>query len=114
MSVQQLLESIRSQPGNIEFNDVLAVINDHYNYTPTAFRNGDTDNAAGSNEGSCKIFAFARLHDLDKDQTLACFGKYYRDDVLANPAGEDHANIRNFMRYGWDGISFEQAALADK
>lgn len=114
MSVEQLLEKIRSQATPPEFEEVMNVINDNYTYTATAFRNGDIDNAAGTNEGSCKIFAFAQLHGLDKEQTLACFGKYYREDVLGKPDGNDHANIRNFMRYGWGGIDFEQAALDAK
>ena len=27
---------------------------------------------------------------------------YYRD-VLATPDGDDHPNIRNFMKSGWEG-----------
>lgn len=64
-------------------------------------------NEAGRNEGSCKISALARLHGLDQSQTLALFGDYYRKDVLENPTGNDHQNIRNFMRDGWDGIVFK-------
>jgi len=63
------------------------------------------------NEDSCKIFAFGKLHNLDKDQTLACFGKHYREDVLLQPGGSNHANIRNFMEHGWEGIKFEGEAL---
>ena len=42
------------------------------------------------------------------------FGSYYRDDVLGDPSGEDHANIRNFMKYGWDGVLFDSNALTAK
>jgi hypothetical protein len=45
---------------------------------------------------------------------LACFGSYYRKDVLENPNGTDHQNIRNFMNRGWEGISFEKEALGIK
>ena len=114
MSLENLLEKIRNQPASVEFDDVIATITDCYDYTPSGFSNGDTVNAAGTNEGSCKIFAFAQLNNLDQEQTLACFGKYYREDVLANPDGEDHANIRNFMQHGWGGISFEKPALTPK
>jgi hypothetical protein len=48
---------------------------------------------------------------LNEKQTLACFGKYYREDVLRHPENDDHANIRNFMLYGWEGIVFEGEAL---
>jgi hypothetical protein len=68
-------------------------------------------NESGTNEGSCKIFAFAQLNDLSVEQTLACFGKYYREDVLENPEGNDHGNIRNFMISGWEGVKFSCEAL---
>lgn len=94
----------------------MKVITDNYHYTPTRFSNGlDRDvivNEARTNEGSCKIFAFAQFNDLNEQQTLACFGHYYREDVLQNPEGDDHANIRTFMHHGWPGIDFEGSALS--
>ncbi|NNF96141.1 MAG: hypothetical protein HKM94_04340 [Halobacteria archaeon] len=47
-------------------------------------------------------------------ETLACFGKYYREDVLQHPQGTDHLNIRTFMRHGWSGIQFEYPALTPR
>lgn len=44
------------------------------------------------------------LHKLTKEQTLNGFGGYYREDVLKNPQGTDHEQIRNFMNHGWDGV----------
>lgn len=111
MSLTAFLQRLRETPEQIEFADTIAAIEAHYHYTPTAFRNGDVDNAAGQNGGSCKIFAFARLQGLSPDETLACFGRYYRDDVLQHPEGSDHQNIRNFMRSGWSGVAFEGQAL---
>jgi len=67
--------------------------------------------SAGSNEGSCKILAFAKMQKLTQEQTLALFGGYYRDDVLKHPNGDDHANIRNFMLCGWAGVSFDGEPL---
>lgn len=93
----------------------MQVIGQHYDYRPSRFRNGLGDsciiNEPGSNEGSCRIFAFAALNRLDEAATLACFGDYYRRDVLGNPDGTDHANIRSFMRHGWAGIEFEHPPL---
>lgn len=51
---------------------------------------------------------------MSKDETLALFGDFYRVDVLGNPNGEDHQNIRNFMQFGWDGIEFMGEALMKK
>ena len=85
-----------------------------YDFTPTAFKNGDTHNEVGQNSGSCKLLAFAKLEGFDKAQTLACFGAFYRNDILENPSGDNHQNIRNFMKYGWKGIHFEDVALKMK
>lgn len=117
MSIAPLLQRLRNDPESIEFSRVIETINAHYDYTPTQFSNGIgadcVTNAAGSNEGSCRIFAFGQLHNLNEQETLACFGQFYRD-VLQNPDGSDHANIRTFMRHGWSGIHFDGIALTAK
>ncbi len=111
MSLTAFLQRLRETPEQIEFADAIAAIESHYRYTPTAFRNGDVENAADQNGGSCKIFAFAKLQGLSQNETLACFGRYYREDVLQHPDASDHQNIRNFMRSGWSGITFAAEAL---
>ena len=111
MSPTPFLQRLRETPDQVEFTDTIAAIEAAYEYTPTAFANGDVHNAAGQNGGSCKIFAFGRLQGLSERETLACFGRYYRDDVLGHPDAVDHANIRTFMRTGWSGIVFEGEAL---
>ncbi len=108
MYVEELLNLIDLAPDKIEFRQVIDCIDRNYEYSPTAFSNGDLSNSAGENEGSCKIFAFAKLHDLSKAQTLSCFGSYYRRDVLENPNGSNHKNIRNFIETGWRGIEFSK------
>lgn len=110
-TLADLLSQIKQQAQSIEFEQVMQVIAENYQYQPTRFTNGDLVNEAGTNEGSCKIFSFAQLNELNEQQTLACFGHYYREDVLANPAGNDHGNIRNFMKTGWQGIAFKSVAL---
>ncbi len=97
------------------FTETMTVIADNYLYQPTRFTNGLQDdvlvNETGSNEGSCKIFAFALLHQFNSQQTLELFGDYYRIDVLTNPNGTDHQNIRNFIKYGLDGLHFDGDVL---
>lgn len=114
MSIKDLLQQLQTSPEKIEFADVMSTIDDAFVFSATAFKNGDAHNAAGTNNGSCKLFAFAKLQQLDQASTLALFGDYYRIDVLNNPGGDDHANIRNFMQFGWDGITFEGQALSAK
>ena len=111
MTLEDFLQKLQTTPAAVEFTDTMAVIDGLYSHTPTAFQNGDIRNEAGQNNGSCKLFAFARLQGLDEAQTLACFGRYYRDDVLQHPQGTDHQNIRQFMQHGWKGIAHEGDAL---
>ncbi|MFL0801262.1 MAG: HopJ type III effector protein [Agarilytica sp.] len=114
MNQKELLTQLRTAPESIEFDQAMATIANHYDYTPTRFENGEVVNEAGTNEGSCKLFAFAKLNGLSEMETLALFGKYYRNDVLENPTGNDHGNIRNFILDGWLGIRFEGEALIAK
>lgn len=112
MTLTELLAGLQAE--RYDFEDVQAYIQARYDYSPTAFDNGLGDdrarNAAGQNEGSCRLFAFASLEGLDEQDTLRCFGRHYRH-VLADPDGQDHANIRQFMRHGWAGIRFDGTAL---
>jgi hypothetical protein len=114
MSLQSFLEKIKNN-SPVSFDETLAVITEHYHYQPTMFSNGpagnEVINAAGTNEGSCKIFAFAKQNQLNEQETLSLFGDYYRLDVLGNPQGAGHLNIRHFMEYGWAGIRFDGAVL---
>jgi len=113
-TVTDLIILLENKPQTIEFEQVMQVINNNYDYSPEAFTNGELFNETATNEGSCKIFSFALLNKLNQEQTLACFGRYYREDVLANLTGDDHANIRNFMVSGWQGIEFKSIALKPK
>ncbi len=114
MPLETFLRQLRDVPERLEFDTTMAVIDDWYDYNPVAFQNGALVNAVGENPGSCKLFAFARLQNLTEQETLACFGRYYREDVLQNPDADTHPNIRNFMSSGWAGIAFDGAALTPK
>lgn len=114
MKLDDFLLKLDQSPELIEFNETMDVIDDNYDFTPAKFTNGDTLNEENENNGSCKIFAFGLLNSLSEQQTLACFGRYYREDVLAHPESNDHQNIRNFIKSGWDGIHYSSAALIEK
>lgn len=111
LTVEALIERLNTAGKHVDFEQVMQVITNHYHYQASRFSNGDLVNEAGSNEGSCKIFAFALLHNLSEQATLECFGDYYRQDVLKNPTGTDHGNIRHFMKTGWAGIHFDKQVL---
>lgn len=111
MKIDSFLEKLNQNPESISFAETIAVIEENYTFEPTAFENGVLHNAAGENSGSCKLFAFAEIHNLSEAATLSCFGAYYYDDVLKNPEGINHQNIRNFMKTGWEGIAFYGSPL---
>lgn len=111
---EQLDDLIQSlQSNSISFKEVIAFIEDRYQHQPTAFRNGEAYNEASQNQGSAKVFSFAQLNKLSKEDTLLLFAEHYRA-VLDNPEGTDHQNIRQFMKNGWEGIRFEGKALTAK
>ena len=58
MQISDLLEKLTSKPEQVEFKEVMAAISANYHYQPCTFSNGELVNRAGTNEGSCKIFAF--------------------------------------------------------
>ena len=106
------MSNYKSTPST-SFQEVLNHIDENYHFTPTVFKNGNQYNEAGQNNGSCKVFSFAKLNNLSKEETLALFCEHYQA-VLDTPEATDHQNIRNFMELGWDGISFDNVALEKK
>jgi hypothetical protein len=113
-TTESLIVELSTNAATVSFEQVMQVINDNYVYTATTFTNGGLVNEAGTNEGSCKVIYFCKLNNLSEQQTLACFGRYYREDVLEHPQANDHGNIRNFIKTGWSGIEFNGIALVVK
>lgn len=114
MTIEDFKSRLRDTPTAIAFSDTMTVIDANYDFMPTAFSNGSLENKAGENSGSCKLFAFAKMQGFTNSETLACFGAYYFDDVLKDPNGDGHQNIRNFMKNGIEGLSFAADALKKK
>jgi len=114
MKLDTFIQRLNSAPDSINFDDTMTAIDSSYDFSPTAFKNGALINKAGENNGSCKLFSFAKLNNLSKQQTLNCFGAYYRDDVLKHPDANNHQNIRTFIKTGWDGIVFDSTPLIPK
>ncbi|MBP6073250.1 MAG: HopJ type III effector protein [Flavobacterium sp.] len=114
MTIQAFIEKLKKTPETITFAETIETVESNYEFTPTAFKNGNQHNGAEENSGSCKVFAFAKIQQLTQAETLACFGAYYFEEVLGDPEGTNHQNIRNFMQSGWNGIQFEGVALSLK
>ncbi len=114
MTIELFKNKLKNAPDTIEFSETMAVIEANYNFFPTAFTNGTLQNESGENSGSCKLFAFAKAQSLTKEETLVCFGKFYFDEVLNDPNGTGHQNIRNFVKTGFEGLSFNEEPLSKK
>ena len=103
------LEELQKLP----FKEVIAYIDENFDYTASSFKNGTLVNAENENQGSAKIFYFAKLNNLSVEDTLKLFAEHYQA-VLDDKEGLSHQNIRNFIQYGWEGITFENTVLKKK
>jgi hypothetical protein len=62
LNTSTLLEKLNTTPSH-HFAETIAVIEQHYDFEPTAFENGIQHNAAGENSGSCKLFALQKCRN---------------------------------------------------
>ncbi|MEP6342202.1 MAG: HopJ type III effector protein [Maricaulaceae bacterium] len=113
MTLSDYIAALSTHPTSFNFTATLEVIDTHYAFTPATFKNGAVENLAGTNSGSCKVFSFALLHKLSPAQTLNMFAEHYQN-VLDDPNGNAHANIRAFMQDGFAGLSFDTSALSPR
>ena len=121
--VLEALKELSSQEfglANVKFTEVMAKIDELYDHNPQfGYSSGvgtdgfETENKAGTNAGSNKVFYFAKMHDFTEEMTLRLFCEHYQD-VLDTPEGQSHLNIRSFMKNGWAGIHFEGETLRAK
>ena len=111
---EQLITLIEKLKDNsLSFKEVIEFIETYYQHHPAAFKNGEVHNEATQNQGSAKVFAFAQLNNLSKEDTLLLFAEHYQA-VLNTPDGTDHQNIRQFIIHSWPGVIFERQALLAK
>ena len=114
MTIQEFKTRLKETPTKVAFSETIEIIEANYNFTPTSFTNGDLKNEAGENSGSCKVFAFAKAQSLNKEETLACFGAFYFEEVLNDPTGTGHQNIRNFIKHGFKALTINGTSLTEK
>ena len=99
------LANAEMAPSEIAFQSVIDTIDECYEDNDVEFTNNGVSNGPGENHGSAKLLSLAALAGLDEAATLALWGEHFRG-VAETPEGEDHQNIRAFMRGGWEGVDF--------
>tara|TARA_B110000444_G_scaffold255860_1_gene291086 strand:+ start:1707 stop:2057 length:351 start_codon:yes stop_codon:yes gene_type:complete len=114
MNLKEYIFRLKNLPESISFEDTIFIIDKYYIFEATEFKNAEILNKIDENIGSCKIFAFGLLNKLTESEVLQCFGDFYRKDVLIDPCGVNHQNIRSFIKNGWSGVQFEKEALSLK
>ena len=73
--------SSEATAADIDFEQTIAVIEAEFDYKPIAFSCGQVESSTEQNQGSAKIFSFAKMAGLSEAATLQLFGRFYRDDV---------------------------------
>lgn len=109
--LHSFLSQLRNDPSSIAFQQSIDLIDQTYHFQAQAFTVGAQVNAQGQNQGSCKLLAFGKTQQLSVEETLMLFGHFYRQEVLGNPDGQDHQNIRQLRLVGWSGVSFAAEPL---
>jgi len=110
MTVEALITKVK-QSEILSFAEVIEAIDANYSFTPSFFKNGDVVNEENQNNGSCKVFSFAKMHKLSEKENLFLFGEHYQK-VLEKTSDADNKKISSFMNFGWNGIAFEKEALS--
>ena len=109
-----LISMLNSEPHKITFEQSMEAIEEMCEFTAVKFSVGDVQSEAGQNMGSAKVLSFGKLLGLDEETTLELFGSYYRVDVMDDPDGTSHPNIRAFMEGGWDNVQFPDGLALQK
>lgn len=66
--------NVEMDAADLKFEEVMELIDEHYETGLIEFKNGDIVNKQGENEGSAKVLSYAALSEMDKDITLKVCG----------------------------------------
>lgn len=62
--------NVEMDAADLKFEEVIELIDTHYESGLVEFKNGDIVNKPGENEGSAKVLSYAALSEMDKETTL--------------------------------------------
>ena len=66
--------NVEMSADDLKFEEVMEIIDTHYETGLIEFKNGDIVNKPGENEGSAKLLSYAALSEMDKETTLKVSG----------------------------------------
>lgn len=102
---REFVEKIKKNEITVTYQETIDFLDKHYDYFEVPFKCGDISYEPNVKKGAAKIFSFGLMTKMSVDETLRLFGEYYRD---LTPDGTDRPNIRNFIKYGWPGVTFDR------
>lgn len=85
---------------DVMFEDVIEIIDRHYEDGLIAWKNGDIYNEPGENVGSAKVLSYAALSGMDKEETLKVSFRValrFGEEEVGEMMEDEHANVRVFF-----------------
>ena len=82
--------NVEMNADDLKFEEVIELIDTHYEYGLVEFKNGDIVNKQGENEGSAKLLSYAALAGMDKETTLKV--SHHRPESKGHVAGYNFSN----------------------
>ncbi|MBT3727100.1 hypothetical protein HOG21_05480 [bacterium] len=89
------------------FDDFIAFVDKYFMLISTGFNNNGLKNNKFKNEGSLKVLAFAKYCKMTDVTEIAGLFKGYYKDVLKDPKGDNHQNIRHLINGSIYEVSFD-------
>jgi hypothetical protein len=69
--------NVEMSADDLKFQEVMDIINTHYEVGLLEFKNGDIVNKQGENEGSAMVLSYGALSGMDKETTLKVSQKFH-------------------------------------
>ena len=76
------------------------MIEEYFDYLPVAFSVGAQKNAQGENEGSAKVFSFARFANLEAEPTLQLLLRTRAGEAVRGARANEHLLRGLLLRHG--------------
>ena len=111
MDKLQAKNHINMQAKLLGFDAVSVALEAFFNFTDMPMQIGSVKNEVGQNLGSKIRCAVAVELGASKEELLSWFGVFHKE-VLADPDGDNHPNIRAIMEHGIAGIIVPEGMLS--